>query len=44
MVDGKLVRSGGPEIALELEKDGYKTWKDSESSSLSSSPVIPKTA
>ena len=44
MVDGKIVRSGGPEIALELEKDGYKTWKDSESSSLSSSPVIPKTA
>jgi len=44
MVDGKLVRSGGPEIALELEKDGYKNWKDSESSSLSSSPVIPKTA
>ena len=41
MVDGKLVRSGGPEIALELEKDGYKTWKDSESSS---DLVIPKTA
>lgn len=26
MVDGKLVRSGGPEIALELEKGGYRGW------------------
>jgi Fe-S cluster assembly ATP-binding protein len=31
MVEGKIVRSGGPEVALELEKDGYKVWKDYES-------------
>jgi len=40
MVDGKLVRSGGPEIALELEKDGYKNWKDSGAVSSG----VPKTA
>ncbi len=44
MVDGRLVRSGGPEIALELEKDGYKNWKDSELVSLSNEPDVPKTA
>ena len=27
MVDGKLVRSGGPEIAIALEADGYKNWQ-----------------
>jgi len=27
MVDGKIVRSGGPEVALELERDGYKLWQ-----------------
>ena len=31
MVDGKIVRSGGPEIALELEADGYKSWQAHES-------------
>ena len=27
MVDGKIVRTGGPELALELEKQGYVNWK-----------------
>ena len=27
MVDGKIVRSGGPEVALELEEEGYADWK-----------------
>ncbi len=27
MVDGKIVRSGGPEVALELEDQGYSDWK-----------------
>jgi len=27
MVDGRLVRSGGPELALELEDQGYAEWK-----------------
>ncbi|MEO2158786.1 MAG: Fe-S cluster assembly ATPase SufC, partial [bacterium] len=27
MVDGKIVRTGGPELALELEKQGYADWK-----------------
>ncbi|MEX2470902.1 MAG: Fe-S cluster assembly ATPase SufC [Gemmatimonadota bacterium] len=30
MMDGRLVRSGGPELALELEQDGYKDWRDDE--------------
>jgi len=30
MVEGRIVRSGGPEVALELEQDGYKTWRDHE--------------
>ena len=29
MVDGKIVRTGGPELALELEKQGYVNWKPS---------------
>jgi len=28
MIDGKLVQSGGPELALELEKQGYADWKE----------------
>jgi Fe-S cluster assembly ATP-binding protein len=28
MADGKIVRSGGPELALELEKSGYEFLKD----------------
>jgi Fe-S cluster assembly ATP-binding protein len=30
MVEGRIVRSGGPEIALELEEDGYKSWREHE--------------
>jgi Fe-S cluster assembly ATP-binding protein len=30
MVDGRIVRSGGPEVALQLEEDGYKTWREHE--------------
>jgi Fe-S cluster assembly ATP-binding protein len=30
MVDGKIVRSGGPEVALELEEQGYSDWKERE--------------
>ncbi|MGD2070534.1 MAG: Fe-S cluster assembly ATPase SufC [Gemmatimonadota bacterium] len=30
MVDGRIVRSGGPEVALELEESGYAEWKDKE--------------
>ena len=32
MVDGRIVRSGGPDIALELEEDGYKSWREHEAS------------
>jgi Fe-S cluster assembly ATP-binding protein len=27
MAEGKIVRSGGPELALELEKEGYEFLK-----------------
>ena len=30
MVDGRIVRSGGPEVALELEEGGYAEWKEKE--------------
>jgi len=30
MVDGRIVRSGGPEVALELEEQGYSDWTDKE--------------
>ena len=30
MVGGRIVRSGGPEVALELEEQGYADWKDQE--------------
>ena len=30
MVDGRIVRSGGPEVALELEDQGYSDWKNKE--------------
>ena len=30
MVEGRIVRSGGPEVALELEDQGYSDWKDKE--------------
>ena len=27
MVDGRIVQSGGPEVALQLEEEGYKSWR-----------------
>jgi Fe-S cluster assembly ATP-binding protein len=30
MVDGRIVRSGGPDVALELESDGYREYEDAE--------------
>jgi Fe-S cluster assembly ATP-binding protein len=30
MVEGRIVQSGGPEIALELEEEGYKSWQAHE--------------
>jgi Fe-S cluster assembly ATP-binding protein len=30
MVQGRIVQSGGPEIALELEEEGYKSWREHE--------------
>ena len=33
MVAGRIVRSGGPEVALELEEDGYKTYEGLEEAS-----------
>ncbi len=30
MVDGRIVRSGGPEVALDLEDQGYADWKEQE--------------
>jgi Fe-S cluster assembly ATP-binding protein len=32
MVGGRIVRSGGPEVALALEEEGYKTYESFESS------------
>ncbi len=32
MVEGRIVRSGGPEVALELEEDGYRAWTEHEAS------------
>jgi Fe-S cluster assembly ATP-binding protein len=29
-VDGRIVKSGGPELALELEKSGYAQWEKEE--------------
>jgi Fe-S cluster assembly ATP-binding protein len=33
MMEGRLVRSGGPELALELEQEGYKDWRPEEAAS-----------
>jgi Fe-S cluster assembly ATP-binding protein len=30
MVDGRIVRSGGPEVAHALEEGGYASWRDAE--------------
>ena len=39
MVAGRIVRSGGPEVALELEAEGYKMYEGFESSTNGSAPV-----
>lgn len=36
MVDGRIVKSGGPEIALELEADGYSEYDEVESATAES--------
>jgi len=30
MVGGRIVESGGPEVAVKLEDEGYKTWREIE--------------
>jgi Fe-S cluster assembly ATP-binding protein len=30
IVEGRIVQSGGPEVALELERDGYRGWQEHE--------------
>ncbi|MDT8340142.1 MAG: Fe-S cluster assembly ATPase SufC [Longimicrobiales bacterium] len=30
MVDGRIVESGGPDVALRLEEDGYADWREIE--------------
>jgi Fe-S cluster assembly ATP-binding protein len=30
MVDGRIVRSGGPEVAIQLEEEGYASWREKE--------------
>ena len=27
LIDGRVAESGGPEIALRLEKEGYEAWR-----------------
>ena len=27
LIDGKIAESGGPELALRLEKEGYEAWR-----------------
>jgi len=36
MVEGRIVRSGGPEIALALEEEGYETWTKHEEAAATS--------
>jgi Fe-S cluster assembly ATP-binding protein len=38
MVAGRIVRSGGPEVALALEEEGYRTYETFEHSTNGSSP------
>ena len=38
MVGGRIVRSGGPEVALALEAEGYKEYEVLEPSTNGSSP------
>jgi Fe-S cluster assembly ATP-binding protein len=37
MVQGRIVESGGPEVALELESEGYKSWREHEAAGAASS-------
>jgi Fe-S cluster assembly ATP-binding protein len=30
MVEGRIVRSGGPDVAVQLEEEGYASWKEHE--------------
>ena len=30
MVGGRIVRSGGPEVAVALEEQGYADWKEQD--------------
>ena len=39
MVDGSIVQSGGPEVALTLEAGGYKSYEISEASANGTTPV-----
>jgi len=36
MVDGRIVRSGGPEVAHALEAEGYKDWRESDTAAATS--------
>ena len=45
MVGGRIVRSGGPEVAIDLEAQGYADWKDQEVVTASSeNTTIPENA
>ena len=45
MVGGRIVRSGGPEVAIDLEEQGYADWKDQEVVTASSeNTTIPENA
>lgn len=39
MVGGRIVQSGGPEVALELEKSGYKSYEAAETAMNGTSPT-----
>jgi Fe-S cluster assembly ATP-binding protein len=30
MVEGRIVRSGGPEVAIQLEEEGYQSWRENQ--------------
>jgi len=39
MVDGRIVQSGGPEVALALETSGYKTYEAAEAATNGTAPT-----
>ena len=39
MVNGRIVQSGGPEVALELEAEGYKEWQKYEADTTADAAV-----